>query len=132
LQAAAAVRRTQPPLRYGGSTFGQFPEMGKTTVCRHIRAASWRFSRILKDREIVVTANATTSAEAIVEQTLSDPGDGYQVFYSNQATPAALPRGSRILRDSECAGSRRQGTGTGPRHTIRVMLEPIKVQILAQ
>ncbi len=135
LQAIAAVRRTQPPLRYGRQYFRPVSGDGQNYGVSPFPGGITAFSRILNDREIIVAANAsqsqTISVEVIIEQTLSNPGDVYQVLYSNQATPAApsavLAHAAGTVNVQEVDGS----TGTGPLHTIRVALGPMEVQIIA-
>jgi len=135
LQAIATVRRTQPPLRYGRQYFRPVSGDGQNYGVSPFLGGIMAFSRILNDREIIVAANAsqsqTTSVEVIIEQTLSDPGDVYQILYSNQAAPTApsavIAHAAGTVNVQEVDGS----TGTGPLHTIRVTLGPMEVQIIA-
>ncbi len=132
LQKIAAMRNTEPALRYGrfyfrpvsgdSSNFGISPYLGGVLA----------WSRILNDQEVVVIANTNTgqgqAVDVILETLLSAPGDQLRILYSNKPAPAA-PAAVRLLNQvtvAEVDGT----TGYGPLHATRVTLQPMEVQIL--
>jgi glycosidase len=132
----AAVRRSNPALRYGrfyfrpisgdGQNYGVSPYLNGTLV----------FSRILMDREIVIAANTDavnpTTISVIVDSTLNSPGDQLQVLYSNKATPTDPGPVTTALAGTVQVQETDGTTGTGPLNFIRVTLAPLEVQILGQ
>ncbi len=132
----AAVRASEPALRYGRFYFrpvsGDGIHFGLSTFPQGILA----FSRILMDQEVVVAANCSpTDARAfdvIVDITLNQPSDSYRVRYSNKPAftlPGPVqdkPAGSVSVQ--EAAG----GSGAGPLRSIRITLAPLEVQILSR
>lgn len=132
----AKVRASHPALRYGRFYFrpisGDGEHFGVSADPQGIVA----FSRILMDQEVVVAANCSTSGarnfDVIVDSTLNQPGDQYQVLYSNKSTSTkpqpvrGKPPGSVSVQETD------GGVGTGPLCSIRVTLAPLEVQILSQ
>jgi glycosidase len=132
----AAVRRERPALRYGrfyfrpisgdGQHFGISPYLNGTLV----------FSRILMDQEVVTAANTdpvnVSTVSVIVDSTLNNPGDQFEVLYSNKQNPQApgpvTLAAAGTVQVQETDGS----TGTGPLNYIRVTLAPLEVQILGR
>jgi len=130
----AAVRRQNTPLRYGRFYFrpisGDGQNFGVSPYVNGILA----FSRILMDKEVVIVANTdisdTHTVYVIVDITLNNPGDQFQILYGNKQaaqTPGAvqqLAAGAVVVQETD--GS----TGTGPLNCMRVTLAPLEVQIL--
>ena len=131
----AALRNSQPALRYGRHYFrplsGDGTQFGISTTAPGVLA----FSRILNDREIVIVANTSTqeswSGEVIVDISLNAAGQSYTVLFSNKAQPsapgtvAAKAAGSVAITNSD--GS----VTNGPLLVVPVNLQPMEVQILA-
>ena len=134
IQRIAAVRASQPALRYGRFYFrpisGDQRSFGVSATAPGILA----FSRILNDQEVLTVGNFfTASAQdcwVILDANLSAPGDRIQMLYSNRPAPAApgpvegLAPGSVSV--SEVGGS----IGSGPLNVIQVHLQPMETQIL--
>src|SRR5262249_38227512 len=132
----AKVRASEPALRYGRFYFrpisGDGQHFGVSTFPQGILA----FSRILMDEELVVIANCSTSEtrnfDVIRDIPLNQPGDHYQVRYSNKTdfkTPAAVldrPAGSVSVQEAD------GGSGIGPLRSMRVSLAPLEAQILGR
>jgi glycosidase len=136
IASLAKVRASIPALRYGRFYFrpisGDGHNFGISTFPQGILA----FSRILMDQEVVVAANCSTtdarSFDVIVDGTLNQAGDAYQVRYSNKSpfqTPGPVQqKAAGTVTVQEVNG----GTGIGPLSTIHVTLEPNEVQILSR
>lgn len=119
LQAIAALRSSQPALRYGrlyfrslsgdGTNFG--PSIGMGGVIA--------FSRILNDLEVVVVANTNFATRfqgwVIVDFNLNQSGRSFTVAYSNVSTSGTSP--TRVLAQITQA-------------SLPVSLAPTEVQIL--
>jgi glycosidase len=132
IQDVAAVRNSEPALRYGRFYFrpvsGDSVNFGVSPFSPGILA----WSRILNDQEVLIVANTSVtqslSVDVILEMTLSAPGDILRVLCSN--SPAAItPAPVRTLTGvsiAEVDGT----TGTGPINTVRVTLQPMEAQIL--
>lgn len=132
----AEVRASLPALRYGRFYFrpisGDGQNFGISTFPQGILA----FSRILMDQEVVVVANCsasdTRSFDVIVDITLNQPGDQYQVRYTNKSSsqnPGTVqhkPAGTVSVQEAD------GGSGVGPLRSFRVSLAPLEVQILAR
>jgi glycosidase len=130
----ARLRTETPALRYGRQYFrlvsGNGHDFGLSTFTGGVLA----FSRILNETEVLVVANTSTTAEqhldVIVDATLNDAENGFEVLFSNQAGPVApepvvlRPAGSVSI--VEVDGSRT----SGPAATVRVALRPMEIQIL--
>jgi len=132
----AKVRASQPALRYGRFYFrpisGDGQHFGVSTFPQGILA----FSRILMDEEVVVAANCSTSDprsfDVIVDITLNQPEDQYQVRYSNKPD---FKNPSPVQHKSAGAVSVQEadgGLGSGPVRSIRASLAPLEVQILTR
>ena len=130
----AAVRRESPALRYGRFYFrpisGDAQHFGVSTFLNGTLA----FSRILMDEEVVIVANTDTlnpsTVYVIVDNTLNNPGDQFQIYYSNQTRPQA-PSAVKQLAANAVAVQETDGTtGTGPLNCVQVTLAPLEVQIL--
>jgi hypothetical protein len=134
IQKMTAVRNTQAALRYGRFYFrpisGDQRNFGISATAPGILA----FSRILNDQEVVTVANfSTTSAQtvwAVLDGSLSAPGDAIAVLYSNQGAPTppsvVVQLAAGTVSVTEVDGSQ----GTGPVNVIQVSLQPMEVQIL--
>jgi glycosidase len=132
IQQVAAVREAQPALRYGRFYFRPISGDRVNFGISPFPAGILAWSRILNDQEVLIVANTNTtqtlSVDAILEITLSAPGDTLRVLYSNKPAPTA-PAPVRTLSQvsvAEVDGS----TETGPVNTVRVALQPMEAQIL--
>jgi glycosidase len=137
VQALAALRKSQPALRYGRQYFrplsGNGRDFGVSTFTQGVLA----FSRILNDHEVLVAANtggAPWAGEVIVDYALNRAGVAYELLYSNcqDAAAVAVPQaqviehGAGSVTIHEVNG----GIGTGPIRTVPVRLSPMEVQFL--
>jgi glycosidase len=132
LQKIAAVRNSQPALRYGRFYFrpvsGDSFNFGISGLAGGILA----WSRIVNDQEVLVVANTNTTqtiaVDVILEISLSSDGQPVNVLYSNKpAFTAPLPIRSIVQAAiAESDGS----TGSGTVNTTRVTLLPMEVQLL--
>jgi glycosidase len=134
IQQIAAVRAAQPAFRYGRFYFRPLSGDGTNFAVSTFSPGAIAFSRILNDQEVLVVANTSisrqVSLDAIIEIQISQPGDQFQILYSNQLSPIR-PQPVRnavagSVRVNEVDGS----IGTGPLHTVRVTLRPLEAQIL--
>jgi glycosidase len=136
IKTIAAVRASQPALRYGRQYFRPVSGDGQSYSVSPFPGGIVVFSRILNDQEIVFAANTNanqnTRVEIIIEQQLSQPGDRYRILYSNQTTPTApepvIRHPAGAVRVAELDGS----TGFGPLHTLPVTLAPMEAQIIGR
>ena len=88
------------------------------------------------DQEVVVVANCSASDtrdfDVVVDITLNQPADQYQVRYSNKSAfkkPGPVqhkPAGSVSVQEADGA------SGVGPLRSIHVNLAPLEVQVLAR
>jgi glycosidase len=132
----AKVRASHPAMRYGRFYFRPISGDGQHFGISSFPQGILAFSRILMDQEVVVVANCSTSDtrgfDVIVDLTLNQKGDQFQVRYSNKATftsPGSVedkPAGSVSVQEVD--GS----TGTGPLRSMHVSLAPLEVQILSR
>jgi glycosidase len=132
----ANVRASQPAMRYGRFYFRPISGDGQHFGISSFPQGILAFSRILMDEEVVIVANCSTSDmrgfDVIVDLTLNQKGDQFQVRYSNKATftsPGSVedkPAGSVSVQEVD--GS----TGTGPLRSMQVRLAPLEVQILSR
>ena len=94
------------------------------------------FSRILNDEEGVFVANTNTqpgqdqSVDVIVDGTLNQAGDTYEILFSNKGNPTApgsfRQTGSVTVREVDGSIS------NGSLIVVRVTLEPMEAQILGR
>ncbi len=136
IASIAAVRRANPALRYGrfyfrpisgdGQHFGVSPYLNGTLV----------FSRILMDKEVVTAANTDpvnpATISVIVDSTLNNPGDQFQVLYSNKQAPTGPGAVAQALAGTVQVQETDGSTGTGPLNYMLVTLAPLEVQILGR
>jgi glycosidase len=131
LQKIAAVRLSEPPLRYGRLYFrevsGNGTDFGLSTGPRGVIA----FSRILADREVLVIANTdgsnTFNGNVLVDIDLSRVNRTLNIAYSNQGTAGS--------QTTAIAAGNIYTAGQAPVATqvasIPVSLAPWEVQILS-
>ncbi len=118
IRRLSRLRKRHPALRYGrqyfrassgnGIDFGDSPYPGGVLA----------FSRILNDRELLVAANAGSSApvqvQVVVDANLNPPGRPWEVLFSSRPEPAAPS--TTISR--------------GSLRTVTVTLAPLEAQVL--
>jgi glycosidase len=131
----AQVRRSSPALRYGRFYFRPVSGDQQHFAVSGVPGGVLAFSRILMDEEIVVIANTSTTVQnslfVITDITLTNPGDVFQILYSNKAhplPPSAILRVGAGVQVLEPDGS----TGSGPLNCIQVTLQPMEAQILGR
>ena len=132
----AAVRRGRTALRYGRFYFRPISGDGQHFAVSPYLNGMLAFSRILMDQEVVIAANTdpanSCTVSVIVDNTLNNPGDQFQVLYTNKQnsqTPGPVTQAvAGTVQVQETDGS----TGTGPLSYIRVTLAPLEVQILGR
>jgi glycosidase len=133
LSRIAAVRSSEPALRYGRQYFRPLSGDGQTFGVSPYAPGVIAFSRILNDREILVVANADTqhqqTVEVIVDASLNPAGGAMRVLYSNYSAPIApspvttRPAGVTVYEVN--------GTVThGPLTVLPVTIQPMEVQLL--
>jgi glycosidase len=132
----AAVRRSVPALRYGRFYFRQISgDQVQFAVSSFVNGVV-SFSRILMDREVVVMANTDTvnacAVYVIVDITLNQPGDQFQILYSNKAGAQGPGPVEQLAAGSVQVQETDGTTGTGPVNCVLVTLDPMEVQILGQ
>ena len=96
IQAFARVRSSRSALRYGRFYFRPVSAAadGQTFAITSFQKGVLAFSGILNDEEVVVAANTNTAADqaqavdVIVDGTLNEVNDQYQILHSNKPTPA--------------------------------------------
>jgi glycosidase len=134
LKAIAAVRASQPALRYGRQYFRPVSGDGRGFGVSGFSPGVLAFSRILNDQEVVVVANADTAAgvalHVIVDAVLNPDGAAFRVLYSNRPAPAA-PGPVRGLEGTTVAEPDSR-TSTGGLNALLVTLGPGEVQILGR
>ena len=119
-------------MRYGRLYFrplsGDGVRFGASTFAPGVIA----FSRILNDREVLVVANAGTSAgfqgHVLVDAFINHDGDRFRVLNDARAVEPGPVETRSGLEIHEVDGT----TGTGPARMIRVSLRPMEVQLLAR
>ncbi|MGB8347864.1 MAG: alpha-amylase family glycosyl hydrolase [Ktedonobacteraceae bacterium] len=132
----AALRNSQPALRYGRHYFrplsGDGTQFGISTTAPGVLA----FSRILDDREIVIVANTSTqeswSGEVIIDISLNAAGQSYTILFSNKAQPAAPAEVAAKAAGSVAVTNSDGSVTNGPLLVVPVNLQPMEVQILLQ
>jgi glycosidase len=134
LGAFAALRASEPALRYGRQYFRPISGDGQTFGVSPYAPGILAFSRILNDRELLVVANADTTAghavDVIVDGSLNPPGTVVRVLYSNKASPT--PPGAVAARSADVVVHEVSGAVTnGPLSVVPVVLQPMEVQVLA-
>ncbi len=131
-QRIMAVRASQPALRYGRQYFRPVSGDDTTFSVSSFAPGVLAFSRILNDEEVLIVANTTTLAQTlavIVDETLSQPGDTFNILYSNKPTYSGP--GPVIASAPNTSVTQPDGSlSTGPVHYITVTLQPMEAQIL--
>lgn len=139
VQKIAAVRATQPALRYGRQYFRQVSGNGTDFGVSAFPSGVLAFSRILNDAEVIVVANFSTTqafkGEVIVDHELNPGGTTYQVLYSNKAgaadssAPSAVadkPAGTVTIQELDGSAT------SGPARSLPVDLQASEIQILGR
>lgn len=132
IQKVVAVRNAQPALRYGRFYFRPVSGDGVNFGVSPYSGGVLAWSRILNDQEVLIVANTNTtesqSVYAILEMTLSAPGNALRVLYSNKSAPTAP---AAVVRLNQANVAEVDGTtGSGPLNAVRVNLQPMEAQIL--
>lgn len=137
LRQIAAVRASQPALRYGRQFFRGLSGDGRTFGISTTAPGVLAFSRILNDMEVIVVANTATERRfqglVIVDFALNPAGTALSVLYSNQ-TPNATPPGP-VLEMAEGRVEIHHLTGettAGPVRVVPITLEPMEIQIIGK
>ncbi|HSB61796.1 MAG TPA: alpha-amylase family glycosyl hydrolase, partial [Vicinamibacteria bacterium] len=129
IQALAALRRSEPPLRYGRLYFREVSGNGADFGHSTGRGGLVAFSRILVDREILVVANtgpASFSGLVIVDRDINATPRRMTVAYSNRGVT-----GSAAVVLLPSARFHEDGRETsGPAAALPVALAPGEVQVL--
>jgi glycosidase len=139
----AAVRQSQPALRYGRQYFRPLSGDGVHFGISRFPAGVLAFSRILNNQELVVVANTQTQAgwtgEVIVDLALNPAGSTYQVLFTNKAFSPGDDQGGIAPQP---VAEKRQGeveiyeiggaVTRGPARALRVTLQPMEIQILGK
>jgi glycosidase len=136
IRQLAAVRNSQPALRYGRQYFRPLSGDGTNFGISYFPAGLLAFSRILSDQEVVVVANTNTQAawggEVIVDFALNAVDSTYRILFSNKTGPAnpepvaEKPAGSVVIHEVSGAVTH------GPTRALRVKLQPMEIQILGK
>jgi glycosidase len=134
LQRLAAVRNSEPALRYGRQYFRPISGDGVHFGVSHFPAGVLAFSRILCDQEIVIAANtnATTGweGEALVDYAINPPATTYCLLFSNKSAPAMpKPVVEKPMGSAEIQGLNGLVTH-GPTRVLPLRLQPMEIQIL--
>ena len=141
METLAAIRASQPALRYGRQYFRQVSGDGARFGISPFTGGVLAFSRILNEDEVLVVANTNTrdpwSGEVLVDLTLNPAGALLDVLFSNKSfspqphaghnepvTVIAKAQGSVEIQETN--GS----VGRGPAKSVRISLETMEVQIL--
>jgi glycosidase len=131
----AALRASQPALRYGRQYFRPISGDGVHFGLSPFPNGVLAFSRILNDQEVVVVANTNAGAgwrgEVIVDYALNPDGATYDVLYRNNtdavaAAPAVASKAVGSVEIHEADGA----ITHGPARAISVTLGPSEIQIL--
>ncbi|GAA0923992.1 alpha-amylase family glycosyl hydrolase [Virgisporangium aurantiacum] len=132
IQALAALRRSEPALRYGRLYFREVS--GNGTDFGHSFGAGGliAFSRILSDREVTVVANCHTGQPfdgfVLQDPDLNRPPRTMTVAYSNTATGGT----AQIVHIAQARFfSQGSLTGIGAAAALPVRLGPMEVQVLS-
>jgi len=136
VQDLLALRAREPALRYGRQYFRPVSGDGKTFGVSPFPDGVLAFCRVLNDREVVVAVNPNTAASVpvhvLVDRALNPENAAFRVLYSNLAHPAAPGAAvSRVGDDVvvfELDGTVNRG---GPLTSVRVLLAPMEIQIIA-
>lgn len=134
IQALAALRASQPALRYGRQYFrnvaGNGTDFGPSAGSGGVVA----FSRILNDREVVIVANTSPTSNWLgsvqVDRELNAAGDLFSIRFGNLAPLPANPPPVRYLNANFWSGSTQ--TASGPAACLDLNLRPSEVVVLSQ
>jgi glycosidase len=134
IQSLAALRASQPALRYGRQYFrtvaGNGTDFGLPVGVGGVVA----FSRILNDREVLIVANTSaTSAwtgSVQVDGEINDEGANFSVRFGNLAPLPANPPPVRYLTANFWTGTTQ--TGSGPAACLDLTLRASEVVVLSQ
>jgi glycosidase len=136
-QELAALRASQPALRYGRQYFRPISGNGQEFGISPFAPGVLAYARILQDQEVLVVANTNTQqpweGEVIVDFALNATVAQFEPAYSNRQLGALIPppavqekaRGSVTIHEVDGALT------DGPVRVVRVQLQPMEIQILS-
>jgi hypothetical protein len=137
VQAIAAIRASQPALRYGRQYFRPVSGSGIEFGISGGALGIVSFSRILNDTELVVLANTFTNSSfsgfAVVDFALNPDGFQFALLYSNKGN-AATPPGPCVTRAQGTVTVRHPdgSISNGPLRAVPFALQPMEIQILGR
>lgn len=141
IETLAAIRASEPALRYGRQYFRQASGDGIHFGVSTFAGGVLAYSRILNEDEVLVVANTNTrdpwSGDVLVDLTLNPAGAVLDVLFSNKSF-SPRPRGGQNKPVTVSAKAQDQvevfelnGTlGWGPVKCVSLALEPMEVQVL--
>lgn len=129
IREIAKLRKDEPALRYGRQYFRQVSGNGVDFGFSKEKGGIIAFSRILNDREVVVTANTNVidafSGWVIVDNRINNDNTEFRIAYSNVGTRAkAASLGDEAIFEKD-DGS----ISKGWLRRIQVKLAPMKIQV---
>jgi glycosidase len=134
IQKIAAVRNSQPALRYGRQYFRQVSGDGVRFGFSNFPSGVLAFSRILSDQEVLVVANTNSQnewqGEALVDFAINPAGSAYQILFSNKSRPAAPAPVSEKAMGSVEIHEANGAVAYGPTRVVRLKLQAMEIQIL--
>jgi glycosidase len=133
IQSLAALRASEPVLRYGRQYFrpvaGNGADFGLPTGLGGVVA----FSRILNDREVLIVANTSATSgwqgSVQIDRELNSEGDHFVVRFGNLAPPPANPPPVRYLNANFWSGATQ--TGSGPAACLDLTLRTSEIVVLS-
>jgi hypothetical protein len=131
IKKLAAIRASEPPLRYGRFYFRPLSGDGVNFGVSPFAGGVLAFSRILSRREVVVVANTSTNArfagDVIVDSALNRDGGTLSVLFSTVVAAGPFRvRTTGPARIVEVDGS----ISPGPARVVSVDLAPMEAVIL--
>jgi glycosidase len=134
LQSLAAVRNSQPALRYGRQYFRPISGDGIHFGISNFPGGVLAFSRILSDQELLVVANTNIASgwegEVLVDYAINSIPTAYCLLFSNKCDPAPpRPVVEKPMGSVEIQGLHGMVTH-GPARVLPLKLQPMEVQIL--
>jgi glycosidase len=134
IQKIAAVRNSQPALRYGRQYFRQVSGNGVHFGFSNFPSGVLAFSRILSDQEVIVVANTNAQnawqGEVLIDFSINPVGSLYHVLFSNKSNAAAPAPVSEKAPGSVEIQEVDGAVTHGPTRVVRLQLQPMEIQIL--
>jgi glycosidase len=133
VSAICSLRHGSAPLRYGRFYLRPISGDGINYAISPYQPGVLAFSRILADEEILVVANASTSAaqsvNVIVDSSINTAGTSPNVLYRNQ--PGGEPPASLDWRTGVTVTEPDGSIGNGPLLTCGVTVRPMEVVVFS-